>query len=191
NAYEEGAPRDPTPVGEKTYAQLVGLFKGIHPMDKNSAQIFKENEKTAHAQSREIASVKEEAKNEDKKVEADPKLIEEYKNSLLQKSVSKKLVTNKASTTKVEKKKVTAKKLVIHIYGQTNTSLVAHTTEALTVTKSRAPASVLDQEVPKESSNAFVKEAAPTSPSVASPYSKEYKKQYKESDKLIDDLKKL
>lgn len=192
NAYEEGAPRDPTPVGEKTYGQLVALFSGIAPMDKNSASVFKEHDKKEHAKveaTRAIASVGEEHKTEDKKTDIDPKMIEEYKNSLLQKTEAKKVVTNKSSTAKVEKKKVAASKLVVHIYGQTSSPTVAYTTEtAPEVTKSRAPASVLDQEVPNETAK---EEAKPATPAVVSPYSKEYKNQYKESDKLINDLKKL
>lgn len=166
NAYDEGAPRDPTPVGEKTYTQLVALFGGIAPMDKNSAAIFKNH--------RTVASV--EPVKEDKKVEIDPKMIEEYKNSLLHKPKVKKIVTNKSSTIKVGKKKMVYEKMAIHIYGQQ-------------AVKSRAPASVLDQDVPSEVKETAIE--ALKDASIISPYSKDYKNQYKESDKLIDDLKKL
>jgi hypothetical protein len=54
--YEEGAPRDPTPVGEKTYHQLISMFHGISPLDKKSEVIFKHEEVK-----REIASVHTEA----------------------------------------------------------------------------------------------------------------------------------
>ena len=40
-SFEEGMPRDPTPVGQKTYGQLVAMFPGVSPMDKHSADIFK------------------------------------------------------------------------------------------------------------------------------------------------------
>lgn len=180
NAYDEGAPRDPTPVGQKTYGELVALFNGVSPMDKNSASIFKHEEKEEHAKvepTRAIASVPV----------AEPKLLEEYKNGLLNKT-PKKTVTNKSSPAKIshsDTKNVTASKLVVHIYGQTSAPTIALTLEAPTAPKSRAPASVLDQEVPVE--------AAPTTsvPAAVNPYSKDYKNQYKESDKLIDDLKKL
>ncbi|MBC7537235.1 MAG: hypothetical protein H7281_00320 [Bacteriovorax sp.] len=188
NAYDEGAPRDPTPVGEKTYGQLVGLFIGVAPMDKNSVAIFKDHEKTGHTAaqpkaSRAVASV--DSEKEDKKIDIDPKMIEEYKNSLLHKTEAKKVVTNKSSTIKVGKKKVVSEKMVFHIYGQTTAPAIASTKDMAPAMKSRAPASVLDQDVPNEAREA-TKEA-----SVISPYSKDYKNKYKESDKLIDDLKKL
>lgn len=189
NAYDEGAPRDPTPVGEKTYGQLVALFSGVSPMDKHSEEIFK-----GHA-SRGVASVHEE-KKEDKKVEIDSAMIEEYKNEMLEKKSSKKTTiikeTNKETKSKitaVEKKKATAGKMVVQIYGQTSKPTVAFTMDAAPEkSKSRAPASVIDQEVPNDS--AVESKSAPA-PGIVSPYSKEYKQQNKESDKLIEDLKKL
>lgn len=205
NAYDEGAPRDPTPVGEKTYGQLVALFNGVAPMDKHSADIFKghdkKEEKTegAHA-SRAVASVHEEAAeskpakvvaaHEDKKGEIDSGLIEEYKNTLLEKKTTKNVVTNKPAKTKIitEKKKTAGQKVIVHVYGQSSKPTVAFSMDAAPEkSKSRAPASVLDQEVPADAAT----EAKPSAPAVVSPYSKEYKQQYKESDKLIEDLKKL
>ena len=50
-AFEEGMPRDPTPVGEKTYGQLVSIFTGVNPMDKKSAEIFKDH-KVAHKETK-------------------------------------------------------------------------------------------------------------------------------------------
>jgi hypothetical protein len=178
NAYDEGAPRDPTPVGEKTYGQLVGLFTGIAPMDKNSAAIFREHGKTEHVAvaERAVASVveKHEDKHEAKKIEIDPNLMEEYKKTLFNKSTAK--TVKKVKTVKVAS---APEKMTVHIYGQTSTAIAV--TTAPTAIKTRAPASVLEQDVPKEAKE----------PTVVSPYSKDYKNQYKESDKLIDDLKKL
>lgn len=185
NAYDEGAPRDPTPVGEKTYKELAALFNGVSPMDKNSAAIFKSHEKDGHAKvepSRAIASAsKYHEEKEDKKIAVDPKIMEEYKNSLLNKAHSKKHVSHKSSAVRastVEKKNMTTTKLVIHIYGQING-------EAAIIGKSRMPASVIDQDVPSDVDRTVV------TPASATPYSKDYKNQYKESDKLIDDLSKL
>jgi hypothetical protein len=186
NAYDEGAPRDPTTVGEKTYRELVALFSGIAPMDKNSAAIFKNHEKDHQkkedakvepSRSRGIASVTDHAS----------KMIEDYKNSLLAKTHLKKPVTNKSSPAKipaVAKKNVTAGKVVVHIYGQPRPT-AALTVSAPSVVKSRAPASILDQEVPKDAASTTA------APATIDPYSKDYKNQNKESDKLIDDLKKL
>lgn len=188
NAYDEGAPRDPTPVGEKTYGELAGLFKGISPMDKNSVAVFKDHKdhaKGEHAKveaTRAIASVSEQ---HEKTPVVDSKIMEDYKLGLIAKTLTKKPVTIKTSAVKirsVEKKNVATSKLVVHIYGQNSAPTIALTNKASPVVKSRAPASVLDQDVPNE----VAPSAAP-----ATPYSKDYKNQYKESDKLIDDLKKL
>ncbi len=209
NGYEEGAPRDPTPVGEKTYGQLVSLFNGVAPMDKHSEEIFKahdkkENHEPAHEVSRALASVHQE--KADKKVNVDAGLLEEYKSSLLDKKSNqmktdkrdgKKAMSNKNGESKIfaEKKKATPGKMVVHIFGQTSRPTVAFSLDEAPAqkveafketTRSRAPASVLDQNVPNDA----VAER-PLVPAVVSPYSKEYKQQYKESDKLIEDLKKL
>lgn len=181
NAYDEGAPRDPTPVGEKTFGQLTALFKGITPMDKNSAGIFKNHEKghekeeiTKVESHRAIASVTD---------DADSKMMEDYKNSLLNKTPGKKLVSEKRTVAKnktVNPKMVTAAKLVVHIYGKISSPSIALSNDAAPQVKSRAPASVLDQDVPID-----------VVPATVNPYSKDYKNQYKESDKLIEDLKNL
>lgn len=186
NAYDEGAPRDPTPVGEKTFGQLTALFKGITPMDKNSAGIFKNHElaqQNGHA--KEESKKEEITKVEIKRAiasvpdEGDSKMMEDYKNSLLNKTPAKKVVSSK----KAAAKNKTAAKLVVHIYGQTSVSTsVALSKDTAPQVKSRAPASVLDQDVPAP---------AEVLPAIANPYSKDYKNQYKESDKLIDDLKNL
>lgn len=210
NTYEEGAPRDPTPVGEKTYGQLVSLFSGIAPMDKHSEEIFKGREKhetvakhekeTSHVASRAVASV-----HEDKKTEVEPNLIEEYKNSLLEKKPIKNSQTKAMTKTVTEnkivavKKKTVGAKMIVHVYGQSSKPTVAFTMDAapakmgekVDVSRSRAPASVLDQDVPNDSALERAERKSPAGISPASPYSKEYKQQYKESDKLIDDLKKL
>lgn len=181
NAYDEGAPRDPTPVGEKTYGTLVAQFNGISPMDKNSAAIFKDAAVAVHtapAATRSVASVTD---------HVDTKVLEDYKESLINTTHSKKLVTNNPGKVKINsvKKAVTANKLVVHIYGQTSKATIALSNEASPVAKSRAPASVIELDVPSDAAPS----AAPGAP--VNPYSKDYKNQYKESDKLIDDLKKL
>ena len=108
-------------------------------------------------------------------------MIEEYKNNLIHKSNSNKVVTNKSSTTKVEKNKVVFQKMTIHIYGQVTKPAVESLVQVAPVIKSRAPASVLEEDVPNDTKETIE----------ISPYSKDYKNQYRESDKLINDLKKL
>lgn len=171
NGYEEGAPRDPTPVGEKTYGQLVSLFHGVSPMDKNSVQVFKEHKEEvsggAHAPTRAIAS-KEEASPVAHEDVIKNKEYEDYKRSLLEG------MTNKAAKSVVKKAEIDKKssapvstKLVVTIYGQK-----AKTASERSV---RAPASVVDEAVtPVENYNQTNNPA-----------------QYKESDKLIEQLNKL
>ncbi len=164
NAYDEGAPRDPTPVGEKTYRQLVTVFKNIAPLEKNAVQTFKQNDQQIK---REIASVPESVKESDKKADVD---LESYKASLFEKAaVTKTAVIAKE---KVKKKSlVTNTPLEIKIYGMQSiaTSESAH--------KSRAPASVLDEPV--------------SAPEVHKNPSTITNDHYNESDKLINQLNKL
>ena len=173
NSYEEGAPRDPTPVGEKTYGQLVGLFSGIAPMDKNAVAIFKDHDKSEHSAKRTIASV--EPAKEEPKIGEDHKMMDDYKSSLFKKPETKKIKIAKIT----KKSKKSAAQIAFHVYGLTNHfGMVAEEKEGLTLVKTRAPASVIDEAVPSE-------------PIIANPYNKDYKNKYKESDKLIEDLNKL
>jgi hypothetical protein len=199
--FEEGMPRDPTPVGKKTYGELVALFPGVAPMDKHSAEIFKEKTAEAPAAKRSVASVEE-------PVAAQPKvaaeeLEKEYKNEVMKLKKPAHVVT---AAVKSEKKKTVKKltpvtsKLEVKIYGLAGSEASAtmaiydipavvkeKKVEVLPVTSagSRAPASVpetavpehtvLDQAVPKADNM----NAIPTTP------------QYKESEKLLEQLNKL
>lgn len=182
-SFEEGMPRDPTPVGQKTYGQLVSIFTGVAPMDAHSAEIFRGNDQTSRV-TRGIASVTaHEAKAESHELE------KEYKNEVMQ--MKKPAHRTLAHVKSGENKKTTpvANKLVVKIYGLTGSATSA-TTEIYDIpsvvktesTKgSRMPASVpetatqtvLDQAVPAD------EKINPTTP------------QYKESDKLIERLNKL
>lgn len=189
-SFEEGMPRDPTPVGEKTYGQLVSMFPGVAPMDKHSADIFK-NQKSAH---RSVASAPEApAHHEAAPAKAAAELEKEYKAELMKLSDKKARVTHAPSkkealiVTKTTAKASTpvANELVVKIYGLAGADTSA-TTAIYDITPSeskRAPASVpevisetvLDQAVPTASDMNTI----PTTP------------QYKESEKLIDQLNKL
>lgn len=57
--FEEGMPRDPTPVGEKSYGLLVKMFHGISPMDPHSESIFKEKGVRSIASISEVKQVKQ------------------------------------------------------------------------------------------------------------------------------------
>lgn len=180
-AFEEGMPRDPTPVGQKTYGELVSMFQGVTPMDKHSVEIFKDNDHgTKPVVARKIASVSTHDT-------ATSELEKEYKAEVMK--MAKPVVTAPVKT----KSPVTtpvANKLVVKIYGLAGSETSATTAiydipsvDKNVVTSKRAPASVpevdsatvLDQAVPKaENMNTI-----PTTP------------QYKESEKLIDQLNKL
>jgi hypothetical protein len=199
NAYDEGAPRDPTPVGEKTYAQLIGLFSGVAPMDKYSAALFKgHNEAHAESHVAEVHGGRAIASVTGHDIDEKAKMIEDYKLNLLNQTPLKKAVTNKSTTAKIQSEKKKSGKgarLIVHIYGQSSIPTVAfevhtevHTNETQPLMKpntrpemgSRSPASVIEEDIEKK-----------VVPNVATPYSKDFKNQYKESDKLIDELKKL
>jgi hypothetical protein len=115
NHYEEGAPRDPTPVGEKTYKQLVSMFRGVQPMDQKSEMIFKQVQPK-----REIASVhneahgpaKEEMKQEAKKVTKSPDLDTYREKVLTPPKTSKTVVSKKTKPTKIKNEL-----MVVQIFG--------------------------------------------------------------------------
>jgi hypothetical protein len=191
NTHDEGAPRNPTPVGNKTYTQLMALFNGIKPMDKNSAILFKNEAKVEEHKtenSRTLASVSEHSHEktntaEEKKNEIDSKIMDDYKESVLVKSESKKNVSNTGHGATIHsKKKIKAKVVqleVVHIYGQTSVPTVAIGDEVPSLPRKRAPASVVENNAPATSEIS----------TKASPYSNDDKD--KESNKLINDLKKL
>ena len=184
NNYDQGAPRNPTPVGKKTYNQLIGLFKGIKPIEKNSPTIFKNeavSEEHKKESSRTVASVS--GPTSEKSNIIDPKLMDDYKESVLAKSESQKIVSSKKyKSTLLSKKKARVTQLeVVHIYGATSVAKVSFDQEALPLSKNRAPASVLDNNGP----------AASVETTMPNLYSKDVKNLDKESNQLIDDLKKL
>jgi hypothetical protein len=167
--FEEGMPRDPTPVGLKTYGQLVSVFKSVAPMDPHSTEIFKNNDQMVKV-TRGIASVAvSEGHSKSQDLEAD------YKNSMLEiKSKS----SNKIKITDHRSQVSKPGKLIVKIYGQVGS--VASATTAIYDTShrasSRGPASVLDTSVPVdiEMNN--------------TPYKTQ---QNKESERLIQELNKL
>lgn len=184
-AFEEGMPRDPTPVGEKTYGQLVALFPGVAPMDKHSAEIFKDNAPGKNAKSRSIASVSEVMVHETK---SQKDLEKDYMAEVMNLKTKTKHVAHDAATTVKKTSTPKANKLIVKIYGLEGAATSVTTAiydipnkESLTE-KTRAPASVpevdttvLDQAVPKaENMNTI-----PTTP------------KYKESVKLMEELNKL
>jgi len=172
NSYEEGAPRDPTPVGEKTYHQLVSLFKNISPLEAGAIQTFKENDK---ASSRSIASVP--AVSESKELEAYKAKIIAAKKVVVKSEVKEEVKVEKTIPKKEVTNKIVATPLQIKIYGLKEDTKTAAIPAVSTpeITKSRAPASVLEEPVPAP-------ENRPTTNT---------NEHYKESEKLINQLKGL
>jgi len=168
-AFEEGMPRDPTPVGEKTYGQLVSIFTGVNPMDKKSAEIFKDH-KVAHT----------ETKKETKRTIASVPAATHELEHVVKAEVVKMTQTNHASKAPVKKATTpVANKLIVKIYGQTGMETSATTAIYDIPAKgisNRAPASVPEVDSGDASTNM---NTIPTTP------------QYKESDKLIEQLNKL
>lgn len=170
--YEEGMPRDPTPVGEKTYKKLVSLFQGVGPMDSHSAEIFKDKPAVAEVKHEEVSKHGE-------KVEA-KELNKEVKREIASISVKPQFKKVKSPS------KVFKGNALVQIFGQKTSAPISTMaiydmpkTESATTTSKRAPASVpeivTDEEVPS---------ASKSNPVQDSP-------QYKESEKLIESLKKL
>jgi hypothetical protein len=152
--YEAGAPRDPTPVGEGTYKQLIGMFHGISPMDKHAAEVFTHTETK-----REIASVhevahetKHEVTHEEKRFPVNKDLAEYKKNFMFKKTIAhpkKVQVLNSAP-------------LVVKIYGGKTapgkTEVAAKTPETESA-HARMPASVKEEPVAEKAESAKTKEA--------------------------------
>jgi hypothetical protein len=144
--YEAGAPRDPTPVGEGTYKQLIGMFHGIGPMDKHTAEVFTHSEVK-----REIASVHEVA-HEEKKYPVNKDLAEYKKNFMFKK-------------TTVHPKKVqslNSAPLIVKIYGvktsPEKTEVAVKAPEKVSAS-ARMPASVKEEPVAEKAETAKTKEA--------------------------------
>jgi hypothetical protein len=166
NSYDEGAPRDPTPVGEKTYKALISDFSGVKP--------FTEKQVT-HEVKREIASTSphELKKHEESNHEVNntDKMLEEYKNGLLTKKekvivkkVSKKAYAKKEAVVKTKHQDSESTPLVVKIYGVQSTS-------------TRMPASVKDSTSTNEKTTNEIKNNI-TTPS-------------KETEKLLEKIKNL
>jgi len=137
--YEAGAPRDPTPVGQKTYKQLVGMFHGVGPLDKKSEGVFNNHGETK----REIASVHEEThavtkhevthdvvQTSDEKPVPRNKDLEAYKAKMKQKKPAVAMCKPPTPSYKTAP-------MVVHIYGLKSATAPS--------TSSRMPASVKEE----------------------------------------------
>lgn len=149
NGYEEGAPRDPTPVGDRTYKELLSIFPGVTPLSVDGKLDSKHAEvahTTVHEEMTEVHATIEPKHQISRGVAAihepkkDDSMIEEYKNSMLEKkshgAVSK---AKKVVYSKPHKKKEVASsspapvQLKVQIYGLNKEKV-----------SSRMPASVVE-----------------------------------------------
>ncbi len=175
--YEEGMPRDPTPVGEKTYKQLVSMFKGIVPLDSHSADIFKDKVAAASTSVETHKAIESNEHKTETKAEIH-ELNVEVKREIA--SISVKPTEKKLKKMKALPKTFNGNALV-QIYGQ-KSSVPASSMAIYDMPKTeskRAPASV-----PEIITDEAVPNSGKQNPTQDSP-------QYKESEKLIESLKKL
>lgn len=119
NTYDQGIPRDPTPVGEKTYKELLTHFPNVLPMQKGTEQVFETSparvvssaEETEHRHTAHGEKVAKKPEGDQLK-EADD-ILTEYrdqlfkkaspaKNSKMKRSIAS--VSGEKSKTKLEKK---------------------------------------------------------------------------------------
>ncbi len=119
NNYDNGAPRDPTPVGQKTMKELMSSFIGVTPFQMNSHahKVVTSHHVVSHEPIRAIASTPV--------VEHESKIIEEYKNSMLEKKLESPLPKRKKKGySPVVHKKVDLESgpVVVQIYGQKKSS---------------------------------------------------------------------
>lgn len=213
-SYEEGMPRDPTPVGEKSYKSLVSIFPGVSPMDKHSVEIFKDNEHGEPTVGRKVASVEkaEVIHGAHDTHEAAPKkghdshgvvattkkeaseLEKEYKSEVM--NLKKEKVAT-ASTPKkktvAKKEKATSQKLVVNIYGLNGSETSATTEiydipvkESIATSVTTAPAQGrMPASVPTDT---VLDQAVPKTENMnTNPTTP----QYKESEKLLEQLNKI
>jgi len=130
NYYDQGAPRNPTPVGASTFKSVLSLFEGVKPLDSKSLEHLKKDDEK---HDRKIASVSTQDSHHTKDViekkgtvlEIENTALEEYKKDILEKKL-----TNKSEKKLIKKEKlhyshvnkaedkVMSSKLVVEIFGQ-------------------------------------------------------------------------
>jgi len=182
--YEEGMPRDPTPVGEKTYKELVALFNGVGPMDSHSADIFKDQTKSvAHGK---VVEGNKETETNIKKTNDTHELNKEVAREIA--SITVKANEAKSRNVKIKDKRMSAKSKkvinngLIQIYGLNSNSPISSMAiyDMPKTEGKRAPASVTE---------AVTEEVVPGS--LQNNTTTQESPQYKECEKLIESLKKL
>ncbi len=129
NYYDQGAPRNPTPVGKNSFKEVLSLFEGVKMLDPKALDGL--SNEGGHGE-RKIASVSTQDSHDTKKpVEtkgtvpesADP-ILEEYKKEILEKKLNaknektliKKEKNHYSHAKKAEDKEMSAK-LVVQIFG--------------------------------------------------------------------------
>lgn len=123
NTHDHGIPRDPTPVGESTYKELLTHFPNVLPMQKGTEKVFHSEASRAVASSHTDHNAHSEmvAKKPagDELKDADD-ILSSYRDQLFQKnnSVKNKKVTRSIASVPSEKKmKKTEKKTSVKVYG--------------------------------------------------------------------------
>lgn len=127
NTYDQGIPRDPTPVGETTYKELLTHFPNVVPMEKGTEKVFQAETKRAVASVESLHEKSHEKSHETvaKKPEGDQyksadDILSEYREQLFNKHSAKKVAKAKRSIASVEGSKKNSKKEqkpMMKIYG--------------------------------------------------------------------------
>ncbi len=149
NTYDNGIPRDPTPVGEKTYNELVAHFPGVFALDKNTIKVFSKESENSHAKLAHLPVEKSEATDE---------VLSAYRDILIStpstSNISKKSSSRKIASVVNNKKLVGADKSVtpFKVFGMKGDRTMTFGEEFKNVPKidlkgSRGPASFAAPEV--------------------------------------------
>lgn len=128
NTYDQGIPRDPTPVGEKTYKELLTHFPNVMPMQKGTEKLFDATPTRSVASAHEtehtsaIHSEKVAKKPEGDQLKDADDILKEYRDQLFKKASPAKNSKMKRSIASVpgEKSKAQAqKKTAVKVFGAT------------------------------------------------------------------------
>lgn len=197
NEYEQGRPRNPTPLGYNSFRKVTSLFKGVSPLEKQKAYDKLKTRPTMElARARGIASVKNEKKKEGEIIylTRDRNTIKERQQALLldyEKKISKMSKPKKKAFKPSYAKKSAAN---VKVFGGkflkktvTPKNIAKKTTKKVEIEPKRVPASVSSKnhsnvgKKKKEKASGFEKSLMDA-----------YKNQMRHSDEtneLIKDLK--
>lgn len=201
NDYEEGRPRDATPLGFSSFKKVTSLFEKVEPMDKDDAYERLKAKPTMKLPKRSIASVKEETPTSGVKpgkiifLTKDKKQAQQRKEKLLQSYEQELSELAKPVKTKFKPsydKKSAAK---VRIFGKSYVKPTPKSTQQ-NIAKSQKKVATKSERAPASVDNAKSLNSGKKSPQPSSEFEKSvldaYKNQMRhnqETNDLIKDLK--